>query len=300
MLLQELKTKIERSDTDYAFMIFKLEEPSFLAEQYYLAIAKNLGYPIEYVADLTPFYSHSPFMEKEVLYIHHTDELCLELPGLEANSNLIIVCNKVNKSSNLCYNTYIIDFPKLENWQIKDFVYSSLEGIATSDLDWLIGQAGFNNFRLALEVDKLKLFSITERPYIFKLLKLENGYSDLTQFSVYDLSNALINRDIDALKTCYQSIDPKTFNIIGCIQLLYTNFRNIISIQLSKFPNIPPKGMSQKQYYAIKHNVNMQRYNKEQLLKIFAMLTSIDQELKLGNINTDFLLNYIISFILGV
>lgn len=298
MLLKDLKLKIENADTNYGFLIFKNSESDFISKQYCKAIAKNTNRDIEYVSDIERFYFKDPFDMHDSLYVYRVDELYLKDEGLEYNDNLIIVCNKVNKSSNVWYNNYMVEIPKIEEWQLKDYVYSNLEGINPEQLDWLINITNKNVDRLSLEVERINLFAKEERQTMFDRFVEDYVYSDLSQKTVFDLSNAIMKRDLNSINRCYKELDNIDFNIIGFIQILYNNFRNIILIQLSKDSHKIPEGMKQNQYYALLHSIGY--YNREQLVSIFRMLTDIDKEIKVGSVDTSTLLDYVITFILGV
>ena len=83
---------------------------------------------------------------------------------------------------------------------------------------------------------------------------------------------------------------------IGFLTLLYNNFRNVLRVQLNPSVNPESIGLNQKQFWAIKYNCNF--YNKDQLMKIFNLITEIDKKIKTGQMEVKYIIDYVITSIL--
>ena len=92
-----------------------------------------------------------------VLRVYDINELDYNV-NLSNEKNLIILCKKINEELKKLYADNIIIVPKLEDWQITDFVYSIGEGIPESDVDKLIDLCDNNIYRLTQELDKMLVF----------------------------------------------------------------------------------------------------------------------------------------------
>ncbi len=294
-----LKKSIESSMPTQNFIIFKNTDNSFLSNQYTNAIASKTNCTIEYIESLDGLYVNDPFLDPELstLYVYHTDTLQNLKSGLDTK-NLIIICNKIDKASSQLYKDFIIDVPKVELWQVKDFIFSVASGLSETQLESLYNMCQSNIYRAALELDKLCIFTESERSIIFDSYVRDNQYSDLNQDTIFTLCNAIISKDILTICKVYKEIDTLDFNVFGFIQLLYTNFKNIINVQLAKYPTAESCGLKPNQFYAIKYKVGI--YTREQLIKIFSMLTGLDKQIKVGQISTDIVLDYIITYILNI
>ena len=107
---------------------------------------------------------------------------------------VIIITYTINKSLNDKYSSYIYEVPKLENWQIKDYVYSILGNVPQNKLDLLIDKCKYNLFRIQSEIDKILIFDESLHPIIFDTFLSDNVFSDLSKYSIFDFTNAIIKR----------------------------------------------------------------------------------------------------------
>lgn len=219
-------------------------------------------------------------------------------PKLNACKNTFIICKKISKDVEDSYSEFIVDVPKLEEWQIKDFVYSVAKGVDTADLDELIRICNKDIFRLNQETKKIRLFDEKERKYAFKDFKADGIFSDLSDLTIFDLSSAIMKRDIKLLKQVLEVIDQIDVEPIGLQKVLLNNFRDVILVQLNINPT--PQYFEQKfgwksgKFWAIKYTCSY--YTKEQLIEIFKFLTSI----RFGDIPEDKLVAYLITHILSI
>ena len=208
-----------------------------------------------------------------------------------------IICKTIDKKSLEVFNNYIVELPKLEDWQIKDYVYSVAEGANEKSLDRLIDVCGNDIYRINQELNKIKIFTQQERNFTFDKFIEDGIFSDLSTYTIFDFSNAIVKRDRETLRKIYKEIDKIDIEPIGLVTVLLNNFRNIIKIQLANNPTAESCGMKPNQFWAIKHSCGL--YTKEQLLSIFNFLTEIDKKIKTGMIPVDsFLIDYIVINIL--
>ena len=107
---------------------------------------------------------------------------------------------------------------------------------------------------------------------------------------IFDLVNALVKRDKEALKKVNLSnVEP-----FGLLALLIKNFKQVIDIQLAKNATAESLGISGKQFWAIR-NYSCGKYAREDLLYIYKFLTDIDLKIKTGKLDTAIMVDYIIS-----
>ena len=85
----------------------------------------------------------------------------------ELKDVIIVVSKFSDKAVEKQFDPWIVSVPKIEDWMLKDYVYSTTEGVAQKDLDWLMNLCGKNRNRLQMELDKLTLFGVDERKYLF-------------------------------------------------------------------------------------------------------------------------------------
>lgn len=306
MTIQELKSQIESSCVTDAPIIFKEDESRFLSNQYITAISKCRNLEINYIEDLSEVVS-----DKFDFFACETDEQprCLNVlksevynwgeKDLARATNLIVVVTKfADKDTEKKLSDYIVVMPKLEDWQIKDYVYSICEGVAQKDLDWLMSLCGKNLLRLQQELDKLTLFSIPERKYLFDSFIRDGVMNDMSEYNIFNFTNAIASKDLTTLKSIYKEIERADITDFYLLTVLLKNFRNIVLVQLNSNPTPETTGLESKQLYAIKRIPRV--YSPEQLVKIFTFLCDIDRMVKEGELPSDLVVDYITVKILSM
>lgn len=297
LTIQELKKEIENNQITSLFCIFKYKDCDFLPFQYINAISRITKKDVIVVEELSELYYNKNVLFNDNLgsdtikvYIADTLE---ELQGTIKEG--YIICKKIKEEKSL--SEYIVEVPVLQEWQIKDYAYSNAEGVPTLELDKLVKVCGKDIYRLSSEIDKLRVFTEVERKHLFTEF-LQNGvFSDLSRYTIFDLSNAIVKKDITTVTAIYKELDKMDVEPIGLVTVLLNNFRNIIKIQLAKNPSAQSLNMKPGQFWAIKYLTGV--YTREQLIFIFEFLTDIDRRIKTGIIPVNsFLIDYIILTIL--
>lgn len=279
------------------FYIFLHKGDTFLPLQYSHEIATILGKDIVQIDDVNGIPKHNIFSVNEKnLYLLFVDELSIK--GFNSFENCIILCKKIDSDTRKTYEDFIIEFPNLEQWQIQDYVYSNCDGIDTKQLDWLMSIYGYDIYRLNNEISKLTIFDKRVRQALFNELA-EEQFVDSSDKTIFDFTDAIIKKDWKKLYSVYQKIEYCDVEPLGVVTILLKNFRNIINIQLGKNPTAESCGLSGKQFYVVK-TYNCGIYSREQLVKIYRMLLSIDKYLKTGYLSNDKIIDYIVTYISGV
>ena len=107
---------------------------------------------------------------------------------------------------------------------------------------------------------------------------------------MFNLTNAIIKRDKDKIAEIYCERHNIDISEMGLLTILYTNFRNIISVQMGKNATAESLGLKQNQFNAIRWNCG--KYSNAELLEIFKMLTSLDLWVKDGTLAVSDLIDY--------
>ena len=304
MTIETLKSQIEENKVTNDLIIFKNADNSFIAKQYTRAISKLVNKPINIIEDLNSIAPDKFSLfdvednNDDFLNVFIDDKLEYIPQSFRQISNTIIIVNSIDKSIEKDWEQFIVKVPKLETWQLKDYAYSICEGVKQSELDKLISLCGNNIERLQSELDKVLLFTPTERPFVFDSLLSDGSIEDLTNYSIFNVTNAITHKDIDSLKNIYKEIHSVDINEFGLLTLLHKNFRNIISVQLTNNPTPESTGLEGKQLYAIKKIPRV--YTPEQLVNIFTFLGDIDRKVKNGELPTDIMIDYMITKILSM
>lgn len=295
--IESLKSNIESRKNLSDFYVFLYSDIDFMPLQYAQEISKinNQSITLEELDNL-PRKSFFDVIDN-TLYVCFIDEF--KVPQYIPFENSIIICNKIDKDTKALYEDNLVEFPKLEKWQIKDYVYSNCEGVDQKQLDWLIETCRYDIYKLDREISKLNIFDTKVRQSLFNNFKQDGIIGDDSDKTIFDFTDAIIKKDWNKLNSIYQKIEYCDVEPLGVVTILLKNFRNIINIQLGKNPTAESCGLSGKQFYVIK-TYNCGLYNREQLIRIYYMLLSIDKYLKTGYLENDNILSYIVTYIYGV
>ena len=282
MTLEELKEKIETNTLDDSGLIFCFDKSSFLVNQYVNEIAKIKNKTIEYYEFIPNNNSFFGQIKDDSLSVVNLDKLDYS-PEVPENC-IVITKSKIDGA---------IIFPELEQWQIKDYVFSIGKGCDKSVLEKLV--LNYDNiFKLENELDKILIFNENDRNKLSIEFIDNNVFSGINKVNIFDLSNAIQNKDKKSVKDLYKYVDKEPMSICG---LLLKQFRNMINVYLQNYPNEENTGLKEKQIWAIK-NV-CKKYTKSELLSKFKFLLGIDYKLKSGYIPSNLLFDYILINILS-
>lgn len=304
MTIEALKAEIESGHIQDDFIIIKRNGSDFLTTQYVDNIIRVLNKPPVYIESIDDilYDSFSFFSDEEDdinIRILDIDKFDIPMEKLGGIKSLIIITNKfADKEVESQLSNRILTMPKLEEWQVTDYVYSLLDGVDKSDLDWLLSILHNNLYRLDQEIGKLSLFTPGERKYLFKEMRNDGTFNDLSTYNIFNFSNAITHKDVNSLKNVYKEISRIDISDFGLLAILLKGFRNILMVQLNPNPTTENTGIESKQLYAIKKIPKV--YSPEQIINIFMFLSDIDRQVKSGELSTDILVDYMTVKILSL
>lgn len=293
--LKDFKNQIENNNVDKNFLIFKYSgNGDFIVHQYLESYKNKNNLEVENIEDLSAVSNTNLFGDiSTTIKFYETETFDIE--NINTKDILWVKCKKIPKSIEKKYEN-IINIPKLEEWQIKDYIKSNIPEIGDENIDFMCSMYKDNIYRIDKEIDKIKLFNKNERKSIFNIIK-DQLFTDISEYSIFDIVNSIVRKDTDSLVNAYvdiQNIDVEPF---GLLALLTNNFKHVIDIQLAKNPSAESVGVSSKQYWAIK-NYSCGFYSKDELVEIYKLLTSIDLKIKTGQLDTSNVVDYLVCKIM--
>lgn len=297
MQIQELKNQIENKKVNLSSgLIFTGKDSDFLKQQYIDEIAKSMSIDVFYLDSLDDYSLTGADLLLDITDTTSVRVIKLEsLKGVQLSlsdcSNLIILVKCKLEDVSVDLQPYCVDFPKLDDWQIKDFIYSLGEGVKPVKLDWLFDNCKDLN-RLLLELKKLNIFLPADRDMLFDMFMAAGDYNDFSNISNFDLSNAVITKDIDKIKYYIDDGVIKLVDPFALLGLLINSFRNMIRVKCAKFPTPENTGLNSKQLYVIGKQCKL--YGAEQLISIFRSLVKLDIAVKSGKITANELIDNIL------
>ena len=306
MKINVLKEQIESKKVQDDCIIFLYEDTPFIARQYIDAISTIRGMDVVYIdgvdaliSEATSIWGDDPEVTDNTINVWLTDELNKITTDIVSCKNLIIVTKGIaDRDSETEYSSFIVEIPKLSEWQIKDYVYSLGEGADQADLDYIYALYGKDMFRLDQEMSKLRIFAQNERLYLLKSMIQDGAFVDTTTSDVFDFSNALVNKDIKALTRLITEMDRLGVNNFGLLTILINNFRKYLTVRLRSDPTPGNTGLTDKQIYAIKKASSP--LTCSQIVSIFSELCDIDKKVKTGELPADMMVDYMVVKILTI
>lgn len=301
MELRELKSKIESNENPDQLLIFICKDNKFTAWQYVKAIAKIRAEGIMDLEDLQPRVTKSLFDAPQAssLQVYQCSNFDSLDTRLLERKNLIIMTDGVESFEvKALFASNVVDFPALEDWQLKDYAYSLADGADPKDIDRLVDLCGGDIYRLHNELMKINIFPQIQRKYVLPDFVKDGVFSDLSTYNIFTVSNAVQSRDIETLRRILPERDYMDVEPLGLLTILYNNFRKMIQVWLSSNPTPENTGLKSNQIWAIKKLPRC--YSKEQLINIFEMLSDMDRRLKTGEIAESQMVDYMLLKILAV
>ena len=279
MKIEELKKQIEQQTLNDLPLIFVCKRDNFIAHQYIEAISKFKNLQIKIVEEEPRSFLDA---DNDTLYLMYVDGTVSEAP---ATNNLIVIAEKVSKKLEL---DRTVEIPKLEDWEIKDYACQKLSGLKESEIDTLLSLTK-DEYRIFNEIDKLSIFPVGAQSSVFNECIQSGFYSDLNLRTIFDFTNAIFNRDKETINKIYPKLKECDIEPMSFYAVVYNNIRNMIMVSMQKYPNEENTGLKQNQIYAISKSAK--RYNREQLLKLFHIVSSVDNMCIIPKIVDDRLFN---------
>lgn len=290
MELRELKNKILAQEALSFPLLFINYDNDYLIKSYVKKIAENNSLTIKEIESIKEMVDIESGMFKEVDYLYiyklnKDDNLSKEQLK---DYKIILISDTDRKDSDIDK----VVFNKLENWQIEAYVQALLPGLDNREVSWLCKNAKYDIWRLDNEASKLNIFDKKDQSKILMAINDDNGYVDLNELTIFNLSNAIMNKDMLGIKKVVEDIDNIDVEGTGLVTILLKNFLNIINIQTNSKATAQSLSMSEKQFRYLQYN-QCNKYSNEELFNIYNFLTDIDYKLKSGLLEmTNNQLNY--------
>ena len=300
MELKQLKDLLESNKVPEKLLIFLCEDNHFLATQYIQKIAEIKNAEVNYLEELSSVKAVSLFvpLEDNSLSVYFCDEFKNYDKELLNKKDLIIVTDKIKDvDTRQLFIDNIVTLPKLEDWQLKDYAYSLMDGADPEDIDKVVSLCKGDIYRLNNEVQKVNIFPQIQRKYVLKEFLQDGLLNDLSLHNIFTVSNAIQSRDLKTLSDILPERDYMDVEPLGLLTILYNNFRKMIQVWLSSNPTPESTGLKSNQIWAIKKLPRV--YSKEQLINIFESLTDMDRKLKTGEISESMLVDYMMLKVLA-
>ena len=296
MKLLDLKQKIENKIVPDTFMVFLCSENDFLAEQYAEAVALNRGLTINRIESLNELDSANSLVldfdsQLNILKVDTFEEARSDYSKYETT---LIICNKIDKKIKPLLNEFIIEIPKLQEWQTKAYINAICPELNEGQVDILYKMTGGDVYRITTELDKITIFEAPQRQKIFNQIIFDDS-SDLYKIETYTLVDYIVKNDRGNVLNFIKHKQFLDVNPFGLVTLLLRKYLQILYIRsdsgLTSYSqvNMTPQIVNiTKKYYS---GIMLER-----LMQAIQFLSGLDSKIKLGQLDmsNDQLLDYIL------
>lgn len=272
-----------------------------ICDQYVEAIAKLWGYEIKYLSDLSAHPALKPSLlsfDSNILYVYKTGKLDKKIDDkITESKNTIVICEDISSAMANDIKELTVNVPKVMPDHLIDYVSASCEGLSQAAAKRLVDLCGGDVDRLMGEVDKISIFDPADQLDITRELVRSNDLSNTSEATLFQLSNMILRRDSAGL--IKELLSGVREGAVPLASILRKNFLTLLIVQMSPNATAEGLGISPKQLYAMRYNVN--KYSNNQLLDINLFLCDFDKRLKMGmlDLTNERLTEYLVLRILS-
>jgi len=166
MTLVQLKEAILENIIPDDFMVLHCSDNHFLAEQYVQSICsctKKVPNNITSLFEVQDSAFALVFDFDERINILRVDEFNEQADDYSRFNNTIVICDKIDKKIATKVSNFVIEIPKLQDWQVLAYMQQVCPGLERHEYSKLYAATNGNIYRISSELDKLALFAEEER-----------------------------------------------------------------------------------------------------------------------------------------
>lgn len=300
MNLIELKKMLKDSSLAPCFLVLK-SPCGRICDQYAEAMARLWGYERKYLNDLSMHPALKPSLlsfGSNVLYVYKTEKLDKKIDDkIIESKNTIVICGDISSAVADDIKDITVNVPKVVPDHLIDYVMASCRGLSQAAAKRLVDLCGCDVDRLMSEVDKISVFDPVDQFEITRELVRSNDLSDASETTLFQLSNMVLRRD--SAGVIKELMSGVVEGAVPLASVLRKNFLTLLKVQMSPNATAEGLGISSKQLYAVRCNVN--KYSNSQLLDINLFLCDFDKRLKMGmmDLSDERLTEYLVLRILS-
>ena len=216
--------------------------------------------------------------------------------------HIIINVDNIDKRSKLYkeFSKNTVDFNLLDTNTLMSILQSKYE-LDDSQLDWLINACGNDYGKCLQELDKLKIFRLDinikeNQKEMFNHLKSLGVFHQEISDKTYQFVDALSYKNKSETWKLYKDVVAMGHSGVELLALIYSRFRMLLSVQMINSPTPDAIGLTFYQINIIKKFINY--YKDTELLSVLSSIKEIDTKIKLGEIEEDMGVPYLLSIIM--
>ena len=167
--------------------------------------------------------------------------------------------------------------------------------ISEKYISWLMNNCQSDYGRCINELDKVLIFKndIRTADEIFKQFAKDNAFHYDVPDCVFDFAEAFLDRNKSNVYKLYEDLKENGEQPMVILTVLYNNFRNLLLVQGARNPT--PENTDLKEFLLRKLKYKVGKYSTKELTDIILLLTELNKEVKLGQIDDRTAVEYFIT-----
>lgn len=291
MNIQDFKQDLLENKLSNDLLVFVCPENNFLAETYIDEICSQRNLEKSYINTLSETTESALALvmdfadDLNILKVDTFNELADDYSEFK---NCVVLCKKVDKVILEQVKDYIVEIPKLVDWQVIDYMKAICPGLDDNHCKWLYTATGKNIYKIKNELDKISLVDKESQGEAL----IKTGSDLFVKKTVFELVDALINNNANIVKEVLQHVNEYSsseIDPIGLTTLTLAKLKNILLLNYKSGVKESDLGLSNGAIWHIKNdnrNVPVDRISKA-----ITFLSNIDSRLKSNPSSLDFIGN---------
>ena len=261
---------------------------------------------VESITDVMGRFKSKSFVQKDYIYIARDDKAYIDdekaqalLPTIIGNNMYILLLTAVDKRTKFYKSAKdaIIEFEALPERMLIKYIQKDIP-LSEPNCKKLIEVCESDYGRILLEIDKIKRFDKGDNCFddYFRYLLNDGTIYIPPKDAIFDFVDAILDRNakcFDLFEQC-KAVGEATLVMIS---VLYNNAKAVLQVQSCESKDISKStGLTGFQIMNAKKHVG--KYYNSELLNIMRLCTQCEQGIKIGKIEEQFAVDYILVNVL--
>lgn len=216
---------------------------------------------------------------------------------MNSSNYVVLVLTTIDKRSitGKVYANNVVFFDKLPSDMLVK-VLMSKANVKESYITWLVEICDRDYGRCLNELEKVTLFPADQHNNMFEKFARDGIIYCQIPDCIFDFSNAVMKRSVKESYSLWEDLKLRGDSPIQIFSVLYSNFRNLMIVQLSPNPTKESTGLEERQINGIKWNKG--KYSDVELIDTVLLIGELDNMIKQGLITEEISMEYFLAKVL--
>ena len=295
--IEELKNEVENNKMNRSLVIFIVPNTRFVAEMYIRKIASSRGSNIKLVEELdTALKSTDSMFENKStddVVVCKCDKLSYHRDGLD---NMFIISSSVDGETKELYRDSIVEVPRLQDWQIEEFVKNSLPSVGDNEIHRFLTFHKYDIDKIYQDIQKFEKFPEYDLNNCFSEY-VDYLYETNPDITIITFLKAMQTKNVSEIKKHLVTRSSVNIDPIGFLVMMTNSFKRMLQVRCSQNPTEESTGIKANQIWAIKNLPKV--FTTTEISNIYKKLLDCDLMVKTGKLKSTEVIDYIVCMVVG-